>query len=126
VDRPDLRIALPIPFSNVLKFVWRAVAFVAFRPAARTKLKVYLQSRTDVACWTGLELKPGTPGPPGMTDAHYDVVIVGAGPAGGQLCREAAGPGSACSWRTAFALQANALQRGHPAGMLDRYSSQPA
>ncbi len=57
LDRPDQRDrALPIPRSNVLKFRMESGAFAAFRPSGtEPKLKVYLQSRTDIAVLDRLE-----------------------------------------------------------------------
>ena len=57
LDRPDNRAAaLPIPRSNALKFRLESGAFAAFRPSGtEPKLKVYLQSRTNVALLDRLE-----------------------------------------------------------------------
>ncbi len=57
LDRPDRRdVAQPIGRSNVLKFRLQSGAFAAFRPSGtEPKLKVYLQSRTDVAMLDRLE-----------------------------------------------------------------------
>jgi phosphomannomutase len=57
LDRPDQpAVALPIERSNALKFRLESGAFAAFRPSGtEPKLKVYLQSRTDVAMLDRLE-----------------------------------------------------------------------
>ncbi|MBK9796292.1 MAG: phospho-sugar mutase [Holophagaceae bacterium] len=57
LDRPDDRaVALPILRSNVLKFRLQSGGFAAFRPSGtEPKLKVYLQSRTDVALLDRME-----------------------------------------------------------------------
>ncbi|NWJ39365.1 MAG: phospho-sugar mutase [Geothrix sp.] len=62
LDRPDHRaIALPIPFSNALKFRLESGAFAAFRPSGtEPKLKVYLQSRTDTALLDRMEAEART------------------------------------------------------------------
>ncbi len=62
LDRPDNRaVALPILRSNVLKFRLKSGAFAAFRPSGtEPKLKVYLQSRTDVALLDRMEAEART------------------------------------------------------------------
>ena len=57
LDRPDrMDIAQEIPRSNALKFRLESGAFAAFRPSGtEPKLKIYLQSRTDVALLDKLE-----------------------------------------------------------------------
>ncbi|HEX9081407.1 MAG TPA: hypothetical protein VF768_03955, partial [Holophagaceae bacterium] len=62
LDRPDQRDrALPIPRSNVLKFRLEGGGFAAFRPSGtEPKLKVYLQSRTEVELLDRLESEART------------------------------------------------------------------
>jgi phosphoglucomutase len=62
LDRPDDRaVALPILHSNALKFRLESGAFAAFRPSGtEPKLKVYLQSRTDVALLDRMEAEART------------------------------------------------------------------
>ena len=62
LDRPDNpAVALPIPRSNALKFRLKNGAFAAFRPSGtEPKLKVYLQSRTDVALLDRMETEART------------------------------------------------------------------
>ena len=62
LDRPDNpAVALPIPRSNALKFRLKNGAFAAFRPSGtEPKLKVYLQSRTDVALLDRMEAEART------------------------------------------------------------------
>ncbi len=62
LDRPNQRdVALPIGRSNVLKFRLASGAFAAFRPSGtEPKLKVYLQSRTDVALLDRMEAEART------------------------------------------------------------------
>ncbi len=62
LDRPDNpTVALPIPRSNALKFRLKSGAFAAFRPSGtEPKLKVYLQSRTDVALLDHMEAEART------------------------------------------------------------------
>jgi phosphomannomutase len=62
LDRPDDRAkALPILHSNALKFRLESGAFAAFRPSGtEPKLKVYLQSRTDIALLDRMEAEART------------------------------------------------------------------
>ena len=50
LDRPDRpEVALPIPYSDVLKLRFKSGAFIAFRPSGtEPKLKIYLQNCTSV------------------------------------------------------------------------------
>lgn len=62
LDRPDHRaVAQPMLLSNALKFRLESGAFAAFRPSGtEPKLKVYLQSRTDVASLDRMEAEART------------------------------------------------------------------